>query len=42
MKLTRVAALTALIGGVFALAPAARAYDPATTHAALTERAMSA
>ena len=40
MRMTRVAFLTAV--AVLAEAPAARAYDPATTHAALTERAALA
>ena len=40
MKLTRVAAVAAL--GLVAHASVARAYDPATTHAGLTERAALA
>jgi hypothetical protein len=40
MKVTRVAAIAAL--ALVAHAPAARAYDPATTHAGLTERAALA
>jgi hypothetical protein len=40
MKLARLVALVAL--GVVASAPVARAYDPATTHAGLTERAALA
>jgi hypothetical protein len=40
MRLTRVASLTAL--AVLAQTSAARAYDPATTHAGLTERAVLA
>ena len=40
MKVTRVAAVAAL--GLLAHASAARAYDPATTHAGLTERAALA
>jgi hypothetical protein len=42
MKLTRALALTALVGVLVAQPPAARAYDPATTHAGLTERAALA
>jgi hypothetical protein len=40
MKLTRIALLATLVAAVYA--PAARAYDPATTHAGLTERAALA
>lgn len=40
MKVTRVAAVAALV--LLAHAPVARAYDPATTHAGLTERAALA
>jgi len=40
MKVTRVAAVAALV--LLAHASVARAYDPATTHAGLTERAALA